>query len=273
MTQLNPLAAAFARNHPQEVAAHLAAQPDDALLRGLAALPTDAVAAVVGKLPHNLAVRVLTRQSNEIIAEWLSQAELNDALTVVLHLQQGRRSDVLATLPIRHMRRALERLVIYPQKTVGALVDPTVVRLTAQTTLQVAIATLQAGEYGEQEWIWIVDGNSRYVGLLDLSRALLAKSDQFAVGELAIPLEALRAETGLDAARDVKEWLKHPELPVVDHQNHLLGGLSRERLMTALLQDAPSEFGVIDGVTALTNQYFRVMRLCLNDLLGLRGER
>jgi Mg/Co/Ni transporter MgtE len=272
MPGTHPLRTAYARNHPDELAAFLAAQPYDTLVAALNGLPADAGVRVIAKLPRNLAVRLLATQSDATVANWLAQADLNDALNVLLHLREDRRSAVLASLPVRHMRRTLERLVVYPQKTVGALVDPTVVRLTAATTLEVAIATLRAGDFQQQEWIWVVDSDSRYLGLLDLSRALLAQSDQFTVGELALTLEPLRAETGLTAARDVKEWLKHPELPVVDYQNHLLGGLSRARLMSALQHDAPADIGILDSVTALANQYFRVMRICLDDLLGTRNR-
>jgi Mg/Co/Ni transporter MgtE len=273
MTEIHPLRTAYARNHPDELAAYLAAQPYDTLMSALNGRPADAGVGVLAKLPHNLSMRVLATQSDETVARWLAQADLDDALAVVLHLHEDRRRAVLASLPVRHMRRALERLVIYPRQTVGALVDPTVVRLAASTSLEVAIATLRAGDHQQQEWIWIVDNDSRYLGLLDLSRALVAQSDLFTVGELALTLEPLRAETGLAAARDVKEWLTHPELPVVDYQNHLLGGLSRARLMIALQQDAPSDFGMMDSVAALANQYFRVMSICLDDLLGPRSKR
>ncbi|MEQ8857493.1 MAG: CBS domain-containing protein [Pseudomonadales bacterium] len=273
MAEANPLKVAFARNHPAELAAFLAAQPTGQLLAALHGLPADVGAGVIAKLPHTMSVKLLADQSDEVVASWLARAALDDALTLVLHLGEERRERILATLPIRQMRRTLERLVVYPKRTVGALVDPTVVRVAATTSLQEAITMLRAGDYGELEWIWIVDQDSRYVGLLDLSKALLARSDQFQVGELAVHLEPLRAETALLAARDISEWMKHPELPVVDHQNHLLGALSRVALVAALAEEQPSEQGVVDGITSLTEEYFRVMGLCLGDLLGLKDSR
>lgn len=268
MAEASPLKTAFARQHPDELAAYLATQSHDSLLHALHGLPADAGAAVLARLPHALAVRVLATQSDEVVAGWIGQAALDDALTVVLHLEPERRSAVLKTVPLRHMRRSLERLVVYPRKTVGALLDPTAVRLTDSTPLGQAIGLLRAGEQGSLEWIWLVDAEGRYVGMLDLSQALLARNDRQPVGELAIRLVPLRAETGLAQARDASEWLRHPELPVVDHLDHLLGTLSRQRLVDALEQEAPDDFGMLDGVASLTNQYFRVMGACLSGLLG-----
>lgn len=272
MAAPSPLKVAFARNHPDELAALLATQTHEDTLAALHGLPADAGAGVIAKLPHNISVRLLATQSDDTVSAWLGQAALDDALTLVLHLAEDRRERILAKLPIRHMRRTLERLVVYPKKTVGALVDPTAVRIAAATTLHDAIGMLRAGEYGELEWIWIVDADSRYVGLLDVGKALLTPSDQVPVGELAVTLAPLRAETALLAARDVDEWLKHPELPVVDYQNHLLGALSRQRLMNALRDEEPQQHGVMDGVSSLTQEYFRVMGMCLGDLLGPRGR-
>lgn len=236
-------------------------------------LPADAAACVIAKLPHGLAVNLLAGQEDAVVSEWLSQAALDDALTLVLHLRPERRERILATIPIRHMRRTLERLVVYPRRTVGAVVDPTVVRVSAATSLDEAVALLRAGDQGDLQWIWIVDTQGGYLGMLDLSKALLARSGNYTVSELAVALPPLLAETTLAAARDANEWLRHPELPVVDHQNHLLGALSRERLMAALAEDAPAEQGLTDGILSLVDDYFRVMAACLGDLFGPRGSR
>lgn len=273
MAEPNPLRVAFARQHPAELAAFLATQPHADMLQALHGLPADVGAGVIAKLPHPLAVNLLASQSDEIVSAWLSRASLDDALTLVLHLEEDRRARILATVPIRHMRRTLERLVVYPKKTVGALVDPTIVRLQDATPLGQAIEMLRAGEYGELEWIWVVDAEARYVGLLDLSKALLSRSAQSRVDELAVRLEPLRAETALLAARDVSEWMKHPELPIVDHQNHLLGALSRVRLMQALERELPSDHGIVEGLSALTEGYFRILGVCLGELLGQREPR
>lgn len=273
MAEPNPLRVSFARNHPGELAVYLATRSHDDLLSALNGLPADAGAGVIAKLPHSLAVTLLASQSDEAVSRWLNRAALDDALTLLLHLEEGRRTRILAAMPIKHMRRTLERLVVYPKKTVGALVDPTIVRLQATTNLQQAVDMLRNGDYGELEWVWLVDAESRYVGLLDLGRALLAGSSHYQVGELAVRLEPLRAETSLAAARDAGGWMNHPELAVVDYQNHLLGTLSRRRLIKALETEKPADHGIVDGLSSLTEAYFRIMGLCLGDLLGQRERK
>lgn len=268
----NPLRIAFASNHPQEFAAFVATRPADELRVALSGLPAAAGAAVIAKLPHSQSVALLGSQSDQVVSSWLARAALDDALTLLLHLEEGRRETVLAGLEDRRLRRTLERLVVYPRRTVGALVDPTVVRIAADTQLKDAIATLRGGGKAPG-WIWIVDADGRYRGLLDSGKALLAGTDRYRVGELAMSLQPLRAETALAVACNAEEWLKHPELPVVDHRQHLLGALSRERLVAALREEAPAEHGIADDVSSLAQSYFHVLGVCLDDLLRLRGAR
>lgn len=273
MTEPHPLRVAFARRHPAELATWLASQTQDVLVQALDGIPADAGGAVIARLPHAVAVRLLAGRDDETVSAWLARANLDDALALVLHLEPQRRARLLARLPIRHMRRTLERLVIYPARTVGALVDPTVPRVTVRTTLRDAIAMLRADDEPEPARVWLVDDEGRFRGLLDAGRALVARSDRLPVGELATAATPLRAETALAAARRVPEWVRHPELPVVDHLGHLLGALTHQRLLEALQDDTPAEAGVLDAVAGLAHQYFRVMGIALGDLLALGGRR
>jgi Mg/Co/Ni transporter MgtE len=266
----NPLRVAYARSHPAELAALLAGASHDDLLQALHGLPAEVGAGVIARLPHPLAVRLLASRDDATVTAWLSRAALDDALTLTLHLEQSRRGRILAGLPIRHMRRTLEQLVVYPQRTVGAVLDPTAPRLPVTTPLRDAVALLRADDYASLERVWLVDGDSRYAGMLDLSRALLATSDAVPVGELGVALAPLRAETALVAARDLPDWLHQPVLPVVDHLGHLLGALSRSRLQEALTAATPARAGVGDAVGAVAGQYLRFLGECLGDLLGRR---
>lgn len=270
MAAEHPLKVAFARNHPQELAALMAGHPREALLDTLGDLPVDAGAAVIARLPRSTMAALLAAEGDDAVASWVGHAALDDALTLVLQLEPERRPRVLSRLPLRHMRRTLESLVVYPKRTAGALVDPGVARVAANLDLAQAIDLLRADDRGDVETIWVVDGDGRYVGLLDVGRALLSRSSRQPVGELAVRVEALRAETALGAARDLEGWLKHPDLPVVDHQDHLLGALSRQRLMAALGSDLPEHHGLVDGIATVTESYFRFLGSCLGALFGAR---
>lgn len=270
MADCHPLELAYAREFPGEVATFLATQGDEAIAAALDDLPAEQAAALVARLPHGSAVRVLTARDDESIASWLSTASVDHALALLLHLDEARRSSVLAMLPRRRLRNNLARLLMYPQAAVGALVDPTAMRLNASMPLSEAVAILRLDKPAAEQSIWLVDEHGRYVGRLDLARVVAAPAETLSLADSVIPVRPLRAETTLVNARDFSEWGKYLELPVIDHEDHMLGTLLRARLLSALAAEASGENGIAPGVSELARQYFRVLGICLDGLLGPR---
>jgi Mg/Co/Ni transporter MgtE len=269
----HPLKLAYARQHPGELAAWLAARGPEAMAEALDGLPADAVAPLLARLPQGPLDRVLAEHDDEHVIRWLNAANADHALTLLLHVEAPRRSRVLAELSSGRKRRTLERLLIYPRGTVGALVNPAALRLEVTTPLAEAVTLLRADTPEPDTPVWLVDSAGFYQGLLDLGGALIAESESLTLRSFLVPVKALRAETGLLDARRVREWLAHSELPVVDHRNHLLGTLSRARLMAALKSSPGPDTGIADGLGELTRQYFRVLGTCLGDLFGPGGRR
>lgn len=271
MAESHPLELAYTREFPAEVAAFLATRGDEAVAQALEDLPAEQAAALVARLPQGHAVRVLAARDDEHVAAWLTAASADDALALLLHLDEGRRTSLLGLLPDRRRRRTLGRLLNYPQTAVGALVDPTATRLNAAMPLVEAVAILRVDAPASERSIWLVDDDGGYVGRLDLCRVLVAQSARLRLDELLIPVRPLRADTTLANARDFSEWQKYLELPVVDHQDYMLGTLSRARLLSALAAGRTAASGV-GPVGELTQQYFRVLGICLGDLFGRRGR-
>ena len=271
MADPHPLELAYIREFPGEVAALLATRGDEAVAEALNDLPAEHAAALVARLPHGHAVRVLVAHDDEHVAGWLNAASVDHALALLLHLDEDRRTRLLPLLPDRRTRRTLRRLLNYPQTAVGALVDPTATRLNAAMPLAEAVAILRVDNPASEQSIWLVNDDGGYVGRLDLCRVLVAPSARLRLDELLIPIRPLRADITLLNARDFSEWQKYLELPVVDHLDHMLGTLSRARLLSALAAGRPAGNG-LGPVSELTQQYFRVLRICLGDLFGRQGR-
>ena len=264
---------AFARDFPGELAAYAATRGADGVEQALDGLPAASAAAVVAALPHGHAIRVLSARNDDCVSEWVNAASLDHALALLLHVSEERRMGIIDRLSNRRMRRNLKRLAVYPEGTIGALVNPAAMRLNASLPLADAVAILQDDEPGPKQSIWLVDEAGIYFGLLDLKSVLASRSDALKLREFLVPVRALRAETAVAAARDFDEWQAHRELPVVDGLNHLLGSVSRGRLMSALAGGRVTDRGLVEDVGELVRQYFRVMGFCLGNLFDLRGRK
>jgi len=142
---------------------------------------------------------------------------------LLLHLEEGRRTRILGTISSRRKRRTLERLLVYPRSTVGALVDPTATRLNADIQLDEAVAILRGEDQKGKEVVWLVGEDDTYLGRLDLRSALAASSGQLPLRRLLTQARSLQADTTLRDARDFPEWLRHIRLAVTDHSGRFLG--------------------------------------------------
>lgn len=269
MTDPHPLALAFARTYPGELATYLVNHDAAALGAVLGGLPGVDAAAVVARLPQGHAVRVLADMEPTAVAAWLDAADMDDAVAVTMRVDEQHRTAVLDAMDNRQTREAVRRLVVYPVTTVGALADPGAAHLRADLPLVDAVTALREARRTGERLVWLVDGAGRFVGQLDLQQALVAQSDRQAVGDWCIALRPLRAESPLVNARDVPEWLKFAELPVVDPQDRLLGSVTRERLLCALGDTQVEGSGLVADLGDLTRQYFQVMGAVLGELFGL----
>lgn len=273
MTDPHPLTLAYARAYPGELATYLANHDAAAIQAVVAELPGAEAAAVVARLPQGHATRVLADMDAADIAAWLDAADMDDAVAMTMRVDDQRRATVLEAMGNRRTREAIRRLVVYPVTTVGALVDPGAMHLRADLPLGDAVTALREERRSGERPVWLVDEGGRFVGQLDLQQALVARSDRQPVGDWRIVLRPLRAESPLPNARDVAEWLKYAELPVVDVHERLLGSVSRERLLRALGDTQLEGTGLVADVSDLTRQYFQVMGTVLGGLFGLGSRR
>lgn len=272
MTEVNTLKLAFVRDHPAELATFLSRQGVDAVLQALEDLPPRDAAALAAGLPHARAVQVLAAHDDETLTQWVDEAALDHALSILLHLDAPQRNRVLDRLSSRSRRRRLRRLVTYPAATVGAHVDPSAISFNVDMPLTEAVDLLREEPPEAGQPIWLVDKAGHYAGRLDLAQALVARSSQLKLREALIELRPVRADMSLALANGLNEWLENPELPVVDHRAHMLGVVSRARLVSALAGAGHTDKSVVDDLGEVTGHYFRVMGSCLGELLGLRGQ-
>jgi magnesium transporter len=271
MTRTSRLSEAFARNHPAEMASFLAAEHPQALIETVLNLPDAAAAAVVSHLPHGTANEVLNQVDDGQAGTWLAESSVGQALNLVLRLDPSRRAGILQNLPDRAMRTRLERLVVYPRRTLGALVDATAIRLHAAAPLHEAVSILRGHNEADQGPVWVVDESGRFLGQLDLVKVVLASRPDAQVRDCTNPVPPLLAESSLLAAHDDPSWLHHLSLPVVDYDGHLLGSVSREQLIRTLAEEAPEPGnGLEAALTSMATEYLRFLATSLGELLQRR---
>ena len=148
--------------------------------------------------------------------------------------------EVLRSLD-RQDRERLAQVLSYPEDSAGGLMDPDVLSIRPDVTLDVVLRYLRVrGELPEVfDLLFVMDRQGRYLGSLKLS-GLLTKDLQNPVGELmdtsaiAIPVDMHENQVAME--------FEHHDLvtaPVIDAEKRLLGWISIDDVVD-VIRDRPS---------------------------------
>jgi Mg/Co/Ni transporter MgtE len=257
----------FAKQLPAQFAAELARGAPDEVVDVLAGLPPNLAIVVATVLPPSRFTAITAGESVRL-REWLEAADVDTAIAFAARLPRDRCLELVNSLEDRSLQRQLLRVLRYPPHCVGAVVAGETIQVTGETAVVDLLDELRDLGRREETPMVVLDEQDRYQGKLDLWRLLLKGGSTGRAGEFVVSVAALRPETTILDARTANQWRGHHWLPVVDHDNRVLGSVTRGAL-DAYLAEAPEP--LIDGVVNLTEELFRVSGNLLSGVFSGRG--
>ena len=205
----------------------------------LAALDDEAAADVFEEMEPETQVEVLEDLDPARAADILEEMSPDDAADLVADLSDETREELLALME-RQEAEELGELLAYPEDTAGGMMTTEFVALPASLTCAQAIDRLRELEPDAETiyYVYVTDDEDRLVGVLSLRDLIVARPD-VAVAEVMIPEPVT---VGALADEDeVAEVVAHYNLlavPVVDASGHLVGIVTVDDAMDAILPDA-----------------------------------
>ena len=165
--------------------------------------------------------------------------DLDDLADILDDLPDAVTSEVLRSLD-RQDRDRLAQVLSYPEDSAGGLMDPDVLTIRPDVTLDVVLRFLRVrGELPEVfDLLFVVDRQGRYLGSLKLSDLL--------TGDLASTVADLMDTTAITIPVDLHESqvateFEHHDLvtaPVIDADQHLLGWISVDDVVDVIRDEA-----------------------------------
>ena len=165
--------------------------------------------------------------------------DLDDLADILDDLPDAVTSEVLRSLD-RQDRDRLAQVLSYPEDSAGGLMDPDVLTIRPDVTLDVVLRFLRArGELPEVfDLLFVVDRQGRYLGSLKLSDLL--------TGDLASTVADLMDTSAITIPVDLHESqvateFEHHDLvtaPVIDSDQRLLGWISVDDVVDVIRDEA-----------------------------------
>jgi magnesium transporter len=224
MAILDDLARRFAETHSTEATATLESMTPAEAAAFLADLPAPVAAEIISQASLPLAVPATTILDPGHAAAIYGQMSLAVAAATLRRLEDGARERILERMEDA-LRDALERLLRFPPRTGGSLLDPRVLALPETLSAEDAIDRIQETPQFLLYNLYVVNRAQVLVGVLNIRELLVAERHR-TLRELMKP--ASHAASVTDSAATIVShpgWRDTHSLPVLDDDGVFLGAI------------------------------------------------
>lgn len=230
----------------------IAEHPDDAA-RALEQRPPAEVAALLGELETDPAAGVLAQLDATSAAAALEALEADDAAALLTTLAPGHAANMLRRMPAATtaailaacppgFSSAVRAVIAHPARSAGAMMDPHAPSLPRDLAVATALAAIRERPERFKHYIYLVDRAQVLVGVARLIDLVAAPPERLLEDVMRSPVARIVASDLEPAVLAHPGWQRYTSLPVVDHDNRLVGVI-RDDVVRSLAQRTRSTRG------------------------------
>ena len=249
--QLQRLSAALKTGRLQPVRRMINTLPAGEIADLLESLPPEPRALVWELVDPEMDGEILVHVNDEVRSSLIEAMDNEELVLATTDLDLDDLADILDDLPDQVIRQVLHamdredrdrlaRVLSYAEDTAGGLMDPDVVTVRSNVTIDVVQRYLRVrGELPRPiDDLFVIDRNGRYLGRLRLSVLLTAEPDRMVAdlitdAEDGIPVDMVAADVALRFEHH--DWVS---APVVDDTNKLLGRITIDDVVDVIREEA-----------------------------------
>ncbi len=247
--------------HPADLADVAEALPRERVRDLLSALPSERAADVLEYLNEDLRAEVLEAMSTGQAAELVGQMTPDDRADVLEELEEETADEILSEIP-EQAREETERLLAYEPESAGGLMTTEFVSVSEDSRVEEALAAVRriarGGRREAMHAIYATDTEGRVKGVMSLHELLAAPEGAF-VRDVAweevvtVPPTADREEVA-----QLTQNYDLVAVPVVDDDHHILGVVTVDDVIDALVEEHTEDVQRFGGMEALDEPYMQI---------------
>ncbi|MHC4551445.1 MAG: magnesium transporter [Planctomycetota bacterium] len=200
----------------------------------------------------------------------ISELDPDDAADVLAELDKVESQEVLDQLDSEEAEQ-IKELMVYSEDSAGGIMDPIIVSVSENATVNEAVQRIQEAEIEEDFYsVFVVDNDGRFIGDVRL-RLLLTNKGDLKINDLIDP-DTITV-TVEDDQEDVYNLFKKNDLivvPVLDKDQHLVGRITADRILEVAEEEAAEDMYAMAGTDAAeleTVSIFNAARIRMTWLL------
>jgi len=225
---------------------------------------------------------ILVEVNDEVRASLIRDTSAEDLVDDVVALDLDDLADIFDDLPDnvisqvlrsldRQDRERLEQVLAYPEDSAGGLMDPDVLTIRPDVTLDVVLRYLRVrGEIPDVfDLLFVIDREGRYLGSLKLSD-LLTRDPGSIVGDL-MDTSAVTIPVDMHESQVAMEFEHHDLVtaPVIDVDNRLLGWISVDDVVDVIRDEAEHTVLTMAGLDEEDDMFAPVVHTALRRWIWL----
>lgn len=210
-------------------------------------------------LDEQSSAEVLEKVEEATRRELFEMLEENEIKTLFGELDPDDAADLLSELPVETRRKVLRSLapeeakdirdlMRYAEKSAGGIMDPVVISLPEDATVNEAINRIRASNIDEDFYsVYVVDKNNRFLGDVRI-RLLLTSPEETKIGALVDP-EAIYvdADSDQEEVRNIFSKYNLIVVPVLDIEHRLVGRITADRILEVAEEEAAEDMYAMAG--------------------------
>lgn len=230
---------------PKEAARALEALSTDVILDYLKALPIVNSRVVFFKLNAETIIALISKMDNALFVALFTKVDTHLAARLLSRLDDEARNEKLKLLP-KIVSREIFDFLRYHENTAGYLMEPNVITFWKDNLIDDVLTRIR--KIGDRRLlvVYIIDDDGKLAGKIPVQHIAISHPDK-KLGELmdsAPCINALASREEVLVAIEKEELL---QMPVTDINNHLLGIIRNDAVISASKEEATGDLQVMFG--------------------------
>ncbi|NBR13406.1 MAG: magnesium transporter [Flavobacteriales bacterium] len=229
----------------------------------------DTQADILMELEEEVRDRFLASLSTKEFADQLENLDSDDAADILGDLPNEKIQEVISHMEDDEAAEDIVDLLNYDEDTAGGLMQKEFFQAHLDWPVNRALIELrkQAEDVEKVYNIFVVDEDTRLVGVLSLKRLLFANTST-KVADLFQSKNIISVKTS-DSAEEVSNVMEKYDLvsvPVVDYQNKLVGRITLDDVVDYIKEEADKDFQMATGITDNVDSNASILRISRSRL-------
>jgi magnesium transporter len=250
-TTLLPLVQKFFENDLSAAAGILESMPEEEAAGALRSLPIPLAVRVVKVLQVSYAAALLKDADDQFLIEMGSHLDPQFLASILMRIPKEARERISKHISEK-IKGQISELLDYPEGSIGRSMTADFIALKKNNLAEEAIEKIRslAKKRYPSSYVYVVDKESRLIGVLNMRDLMLAAPDQTLDEISRKDYFALHCFTDRQDAANELAKRKFFAAPVVDSENRILGIIKAERMIQGVQEEMTKDIQQMFGAGA-----------------------